>query len=103
MLVNLVGNAAKYGDPPIELHCSRSERHVVIAVRDYGPGVPDGFVAHLFDRFTRADTPSVGGTPGTGLGLFIVRQLVAANGGTISYEPASPRGSRFVVQLELGR
>jgi DNA-binding response OmpR family regulator len=101
ILVNLLGNAAKYGIPPIEIRAHRDGGRVHLTVRDHGPGVPDEFVPHLFDRFTRAATPSAAATPGTGLGLFIVRQLAQANGGTIGYQPAHPSGACFTVQLDL--
>ena len=53
---------------------------VVLIVQDSGPGIPPELVPHLFDRFMR----------GAGLGLFIVRHLVEANGGSVRYERAEP-------------
>ena len=96
ILANLVGNAAKYGGPPVRIAATEAEGVVEIHVADHGPGVPGEFVPRLFERFARA--PSSGGT-GTGLGLFIVRQLVEANGGHVSYQPNRPTGACFVVRL----
>jgi signal transduction histidine kinase len=96
ILTNLVGNAAKYGGPPVKVTATQAEGVVEIRVADHGPGVPPEFVPRLFGRFARA--PSSGGT-GTGLGLFIVRQLVEANGGHVSYQPNRPTGACFVVRL----
>jgi signal transduction histidine kinase len=70
-----------------------------IEVLDSGEGVPDDFVPHLFDRFTRASTGNASAQKGTGLGLYIVRQLALANGGTITYQRRKPTGACFVLSL----
>jgi signal transduction histidine kinase len=72
---------------------------VEVVVSDAGEGVPPEFVPHLFERFSRAASGVAPTRTGTGLGLYIVRELVEANGGTIRYEPNRPNGSRFVVEL----
>jgi hypothetical protein len=98
ILVNLLTNAVKYGEPPFEVSAERVGASGRIVVRDHGPGVPDDFVPLLFDRFTRA---SGAAGLGAGLGLFIVDQLARANGGAIRYEPRGPRGARFLLEVEL--
>jgi signal transduction histidine kinase len=94
VLFNLTNNALRHGRPPVVISAARADGAVEIAVEDHGSGVPAGDVAALFDRFSSADhSPQ-----SVGLGLWIVRTLVEAHGGTISYE--SPRdGARFVVRL----
>jgi signal transduction histidine kinase len=87
---NLLGNALKYGEPPVLVRADRHAETVVLAVSDAGAGIPAELVPNLFDRFIR----------GSGLGLFIVRHLVEANGGSVRYERAEPRGARLVVTLE---
>jgi signal transduction histidine kinase len=87
---NLLANAIAYGDPPVRLIAESRGDHVVLVVRDSGPGIPPELLPHLFDRFMR----------GAGLGLFIVRHLVEASGGTVRYETAEPRGARLIVTLE---
>jgi PAS domain S-box-containing protein len=99
VLVNLLTNATKYGAEPIEMSVARVGDRVEIRVRDHGKGVPAEFVPRLFERFTRAGNGAATKVAGSGLGLFIVRQLAGASGGTIRHEPASP-GSCFVVDLE---
>jgi signal transduction histidine kinase len=87
---NLLRNALDYGDAPVRI-CARQEAEtVVLVVQDRGRGIPEDLVPTLFGRFMR----------GAGLGLFIVRHLVEANGGEVRYERAEPRGSRLVVSLE---
>lgn len=87
---HLLGNATRYGRPPIEVAAVEDRDGVTLTVRDHGPGVPPEAVPKLFDRFGH----------GHGLGLFIARHLVEANGGAIRYEPAEPTGARLVLRLE---
>ncbi|GIF24257.1 signal transduction histidine kinase [Actinoplanes tereljensis] len=87
---NLVKNALAYGNPPVRLIGTRRGDRVELVVQDSGPGMPPELLSTIFGRFMR----------GAGLGLFIVRHLVEANGGTISYEPVEPRGARFIVTLD---
>jgi PAS domain S-box-containing protein len=97
VLGNLLGNATKYGRPPITVTVSNRRDHVEIRVCDNGEGVPEKFVPQLFDRFTRADIGVATTAPGTGLGLYLVRQLVRAGGLDIIYQPNQPCGAVFVV------
>jgi len=99
ILTNLLGNAFKYGTPPVEVTVGGDDDVVDIEVRDHGAGVPAGFVPYLFDRFTRADTPASREKKGTGLGLYIVRQLAEANGGTVTYRDHPGGGGCFTVHL----
>jgi PAS domain S-box-containing protein len=100
ILTNLLSNARKYGGGPAQVQVGRLDRaQVEICVADTGEGVPEEFVPHLFERFSRAASGVAPTRAGTGLGLYIVRELVEANRGTIRYEPNRPSGSRFVVEL----
>lgn len=102
ILANLLSNAHKYGgdEGEVRVQAGRLDTALVeICVSDCGEGVPPEFVPHLFERFSRATSGVAPTRTGTGLGLYIVRELVEANGGTIRYEPNRPTGSRFVVEL----
>jgi signal transduction histidine kinase len=104
ILVNLLSNAHKYGgeEAEVRVQAGRLDTALVeVVVADDGEGVPPEFVPHLFERFSRATSGVASTRTGTGLGLYIVRELVAANGGTIRYEPNRPHGSRFVVELPV--
>jgi signal transduction histidine kinase len=90
MVQNLLTNALKYGDPPVYLRAARRDDVVELTVQDSGAGIPEDLLPNLFGRFMR----------GAGLGLFIVRHLVEANGGSVRYEPAVPRGARLIVTFE---
>jgi signal transduction histidine kinase len=94
---NLIGNALKYGAPPVTITAAATGGQVTLEVSDAGPGVPAEFVDHLFDRFTQATTSTA--AQGSGFGLYIVQRLAEVNGGHISYQPAQPTGARFTVTL----
>ncbi len=98
---NLLVNAATYGAPPIEVRLTRQHDHVRIAVRDHGPGVPDDFLPRLFEPFSQASMGDRRTARGLGLGLSIVRSLVDANGGRITYRAAEGGGALFTVDLPV--
>jgi len=102
ILGNLLTNAVKYGAGAITTGsrvCEDDPSCLEVFVTDEGSGVPPAFVERLFDRYARAETDSVAQEKGTGLGLYIVDQLVRANGGTVRYEQASTGGACFIVRL----
>ncbi|MEQ4204775.1 PAS domain-containing sensor histidine kinase [Actinopolymorpha sp. B17G11] len=97
MLANYLDNALAYGQPPIEVEVSEEGDDVEIRIRDHGPGVPKEFEPHLFERFRRGPEARQH-ADGTGLGLWIVRNLAQANGGEAWYEPDDDRPS-FCLRL----
>ncbi|MEV7627779.1 sensor histidine kinase [Actinoplanes sp. NPDC089786] len=99
ILGNLLGNATKYGAPPVTVTVVNDPDHVRIHVADHGEGIPEAFLPHLFDRFSRAGTGIATTKPGTGLGLYFVRQLANASGLTIDYRPNHPHGAVFDLTL----
>lgn len=98
VLVNLIENACKYGQPPLELAARRRGAHVELVVRDHGPGFPPGSEERVFEKFFRA--PGARAT-GVGLGLAICRGVVAAHGGTIVAETMPGGGGRIRIELPL--
>ena len=98
VVTNLVSNAAKYGgDHPVTVTVRRQDDDVTIAVHDDGIGIAPEALERIFDRFERA--VSVRHYGGLGLGLWIVRQLVEAMGGTVNVESTLGQGSTFTVRL----
>lgn len=96
---NLLSNAVKYSPSggTITLAIVREGDQVSLTVRDEGIGIPQQEQAHLFAPFHRAS--NVGKTPGTGLGLTIVKEAVDLHGGTITFESEEGRGTTFTVTL----
>ena len=98
ILTNLVGNALKYApDQPVEIHIDELRDAVAIRVVDHGPGIPRAFRERVFDRFERLDQDHV--QAGTGLGLYISRQLASAMNGRITVDSEVGRGSTFTLIL----
>jgi PAS domain S-box-containing protein len=96
VLTNLLSNAAKFSDgSPIELSAQVRDGFVDLVIADHGPGVEEDLVPKLFTRFARGHEHGAGGT---GLGLYISRNLLEAQGGEIDYV-RSQTGSRFTVRL----
>jgi two-component system sensor histidine kinase MprB len=80
-VANLLDNAGKFSPPGAVIDITLTAGGV-LRVADRGPGVPEGAIAHVFDRFYRADEARA--LPGSGLGLSIVKQVVDGHHGTVS-------------------
>lgn len=105
LLVNLMGNAAKYvtpGERPhVEVHGARRGDRVEVVVADHGIGVPEAERGRIFERFHRAHA-SDRRYEGSGLGLSICRTIVARHGGVITCRArAGGPGTEFVLDLPL--
>jgi len=92
---NLLDNAAKWSQEGGEVHLRVRDGQVT--VRDHGPGIDEGDLPYVFDRFYRAR--SARGLPGSGLGLAIVRQVADAHGGEVVAERAEGGGTRMTLRL----
>jgi signal transduction histidine kinase len=96
MLENFLVNAQRYGTPPVTVTARAVGAVAEVVVADAGAGVDAELVPNLFGKFSGGQSRG-----GTGLGLFIVRELARAQGGDAWYEPGSPVGARFGFRLPL--
>jgi PAS domain S-box-containing protein len=97
---NLLSNAVKYGKGrPVDMTVSTDGTTAKLVVRDQGVGVAPEDQERLFERFERVRLDQ--GVTGYGVGLWIVRRLVEAHGGSISIESRLDEGASFIVQLPL--
>jgi signal transduction histidine kinase len=99
---NLVTNAIKYSPEggPVEISLSTDDRGAVVQVRDYGMGISQEALPHLFERAYRAPE-AARSTAGMGLGLTISAEIVKRHGGTIRAASAKPKGALVTVTLPL--
>jgi two-component system, OmpR family, sensor kinase len=100
-LQNLVDNAIKYSPDHSTIRVSVAELdgQCHVAVSDEGPGISPGNRVHLSERFFRPDRARGRDKGGFGLGLSITKAYMRLLGGTLDYEPVSPRGSTFRLSL----
>jgi len=100
VLVNLLDNAVKYGGGGrVIVRIDRSAAGVRIAVEDAGPGIPPADLERIFDKFYRGDPDLTRAPSGTGLGLYISRELVRRMGGRVDVRSEPGAGATFVVEL----
>ena len=97
-IANLIDNAAKYSTPglPIAIESDARPERVFIRIRDYGTGIPENDLPHIFEKFYRGSR--VGAVKGTGLGLALVKAMVETCGGSITVE-SSNAGTVFEISL----
>ncbi len=105
VLTNLIGNAIKYspqgGSVLIRLEADSQARIARLSIQDQGIGIPRHQQAQIFGRFIRAENASAWGIGGTGLGLYLCRELVERHNGRLWFESEEGQGSTFSFTLPL--
>lgn len=101
VLTNLVSNALKFSPPasPLQLGARVRGHSMEITVSDRGRGISAADLEHIFEKFNRGSGAT--NVPGTGLGLYVSRAIVEAQGGTLSAASRVGQGSRFTVSIPL--
>jgi signal transduction histidine kinase len=104
ILSNLLSNAMKYSPEgtPITVRVPESEfgdTHAVVTVTDQGCGLAAGDLERVFERFYRVEDSMTMRTSGSGLGLYIARELAVAMGGSLTVTSQPGQGSTFTVRL----
>ena len=104
VLVNLIENAVKYsGEGRIEVSLKRLDGTMRFSVKDEGPGIPPGQQDRIFEKFYRLDPNMTQGVGGTGLGLYICRELIETMQGDIWVESVPGKGSTFTFELPVAK
>jgi signal transduction histidine kinase len=105
-LRNVLTNAAQHSaaDGMVRISVAQDAARVLVRVTDAGPGIEPADLPHVFERFYRADRSRQAGTSqgGSGIGLTIARELLAANGGSVEVERTGPDGTTFLIGLPSG-
>jgi signal transduction histidine kinase len=100
---NLLQNAVKFsaGPPEIEVTGDREDGRVRLVVKDHGIGIPAAARPRLFEKFYRVNDPELNNVGGTGIGLYLVRQVVEGHGGRVEVDSQPGRGSAFEIELPV--
>jgi len=101
VMVNLLSNAIKFSKEgsQVTMRAEARDSELLVQVADQGIGIPKEAMSHLFQRFYRAEDPDRVG--GTGLGLYISKQIIEAHGGDIWAESEFGKGSTFFFTIPL--
>ncbi len=104
VIANLIDNSLKYtpkGSVGVSLSFNRAKHKFVFMIKDTGIGIAPETLPHLFNKFSRASNANKTNIKGTGLGLFVAKEMVTAHHGTIRAESMGEgKGSSFIVELE---
>jgi signal transduction histidine kinase len=98
---NLLQNAVKFSEEPprIEVSADRQDGTVRLVVKDHGIGIPATARTRLFEKFYRVENPSLHNVVGTGIGLYLVRQVIEGHGGRVGVDSQPGEGSAFEIAL----
>jgi PAS domain S-box-containing protein len=99
ILTNLVSNAVKYSDAEVTVTASAEDDAIAVTVTDRGLGMTEEELSRLFARFFRSDREEIRNVEGSGLGLFITKNLVELLGGEIEVDSELGKGTEFRVRL----
>jgi len=100
---NLLQNAVKFsaGPPQIEVTGDREDGRVRLVVKDHGIGISAAARPRLFEKFYRVNDPELNNVVGTGIGLYLVRQVVEGHGGRVGVDSQPGQGSAFEIDLPV--
>ncbi|MEV0701501.1 ATP-binding protein [Saccharopolyspora sp. NPDC050389] len=98
IVANLVGNALRHGEPPVQVRLRSANGQVVVEVTDHGPGLPEDVLPHVFGRFYKADAARTR-SEGSGLGLSIALKNATLHGGIIEAGNQPGAGAKFTLRL----
>jgi signal transduction histidine kinase/putative methionine-R-sulfoxide reductase with GAF domain len=100
---NLLQNAVKFsaGPPEIEVTGDRQDGHVRLVVKDHGIGISAAARPRLFEKFYRVNDPELNNVVGTGIGLYLVRQVIEGHGGRVEVASEPGQGSAFEIELPV--
>ena len=101
--LNLLENAVKYGDANPQIHTTLSliNNRIIWKVADNGIGIPDKEKGNVFEKFYRVGSEETRTTKGTGLGLYIVKEILEVHGGTIQVADNQPKGTKFLIEIPV--
>jgi PAS domain S-box-containing protein len=104
IVLNLISNAFKFTfSGKIEVLLRDNKKHIQLHVRDTGVGIAQDDLPRIFERFTRIENVKSRAFQGTGIGLTLVKELVALHGGSIKVTSTPGAGTRFIIVIPKGK
>ena len=102
-LNNLLSNAVKYGQAAcrIQVVVTEQEESLVITISDNGPGIRKEELKHIFEKFYRGRESKERVIKGLGLGLYYMKQIIEAHGGTVTAHSAPGEGAQFIIKIPI--
>ena len=103
IFINLIENACKYSPAGSDINVSIVEKgkEIEVSIQDEGQGIPEKDIKKVFSKFYRAQNEETRTTKGTGLGLYIVYELLNKINGSITVKSHFPNGSIFITSLQI--
>lgn len=102
VITNLIGNSVKYTlQGSVDISAAKKDKFIEVSIRDTGIGIPPEELSKLFSKFHRVQDKKTQSVRGTGLGLWITKQIVETMGGKISVESIYGTGSRFSFTIPI--
>lgn len=98
VLDNIIGNAVKYSEQPVDVLIDNEDDFIRVAVRDRGVGIPEAEMPHIFEEYWRSDRTSWK-QKGSGVGLFIVKTIMEAHGGNINVQSSYGHGTTVTLRF----
>ncbi len=101
ILINLLTNAIKYSpkEKPIDFEINSENDKLVLAIKDFGIGIPKNESNRIFEQFYRAQ--NAGAVAGTGLGMSVIKKSLDLVGGKIDFESELNKGTKFTVEIPI--
>jgi PAS domain S-box-containing protein len=104
IVLNLISNAFKFTQHGrIEVLLNSMKKHIRLTVRDTGAGISNDNIPRIFERFARIENAKARTYEGSGIGLALVKELVAMHGGTIKVNSTIGEGSEFIISIPKGK
>ncbi len=103
VMANLLSNAAKHSPAgeKVVISLQKTNGNLRVAIRDRGPGIPESFREHIFEKFAQAKSTATNKDSGTGLGLAISKAIVEGMGGKIGFDSKTGQGATFYFDLPM--
>ena len=103
MLDNILSNAVKFSrrGETVEVRITTTEDRFLVEVQDHGVGIPPNSRDKVFGKFTQVDSSDRRSHGGTGLGLCIAQEIMAAHGGSVDYTSTLGEGTTFVIDFPI--